>query len=96
MAFPNDEASAEVMASRLRDAGIAARVDRGLFGSYQVMPRNQMTVLVAARDAKRAGELLGTAPREARTSPALLRVAIAGVVAAIALGLVVIATLLAR
>ncbi len=96
MAFPNDEASAEVMASRLRDAGIPARVDRGLYGSYQVTPRNQMTVLVAERDARRASDLLGIAPVGQRTSVVLLRIAIGVVVLAIAVGLVVIAALLAR
>ncbi len=36
VAFPNDETTAEVIASRLRTEGIAARVDRGLYGDWQV------------------------------------------------------------
>lgn len=96
VAFPNDEASAEIMASRLRVAGIAARVDRGLNASYQTMPRNQITVLVDERNAKRAREMLGTTSRERPESVTLLRVAVIAVSVAIALGVVVIAMLLAR
>ena len=94
VAFPNDETSAEVMASRLRDAGIAARVDRGLYGSYQTMPRNQITVLVDERHAKRARKFLGTTPAERPSSGLLLRAAVVAV--AVALGVVVIAVLLTR
>jgi hypothetical protein len=96
VAFPNDETSAEVMASRLRHAGIAARVDRGLYASYQAAPRNQITVLVDERHAKRARELLGTSQAERPSSEALLRAAVVVVVVAIALGVVVIGVLLTR
>jgi anti-sigma-K factor RskA len=96
VAFPNDEASAEIVASRLRSAGIAARVDRGLNASYQTMPRNQITVLVDERHAKRAREMLGTTSRETSESVTLLRVAVIAVSAVIALGIVVIVMLLAH
>lgn len=67
IAFPDDEATAEVIASRLRTEGIAARVDRGLWGGYQ-MPtaRGHITVLVSERDAARAHDVLGTRPDEGR------------------------------
>ena len=59
--FPNDETSAELIASRLRADGIPARVDRGLWGSYQVpLARGHVTVLVAERDAGRARRVVGT------------------------------------
>ena len=66
VAFPNDETSAEVIASRLRAEQIPARVDRGLWGSgYQVPgPRGHLTVLVREQDAARAHEILGTRPAE--------------------------------
>ena len=68
VAFPGDEPSAEVIASRLRAARIPARVDRGLFGSgYQVpLARGHLTVLVKAGDAARAHDVLGTRPAEGR------------------------------
>jgi hypothetical protein len=96
VAFPTDEVSAELIASRLRDEGIPARVDRGLVGSYQVMPRNQVTVLVDERHAQRARELLGTASGDVPRSIPLLRAAIAAVVGAIVVGVIAIVALLAR
>ena len=68
VAFPGDEPSAEVIASRLRAESIPARVDRGLWGSgYQVpMPRGHLTVLVREEDAARAHDVLGTRPVEDR------------------------------
>lgn len=51
-----------MIASRLRSAGIAARVDRGLHGSWQVATAGQITVLVDERHAARAAELLDLAP----------------------------------
>jgi len=96
VAFPNDEASAQVIASRLHAAGIAARVDRGLSGSYQVAPRAQMTVLVDERLAKRAHEILGTQARRADTPEPLLQFGIVFVVIALAIGAAMIVVLLAR
>jgi hypothetical protein len=96
VAFPNDEASAQVIASRLRAAGIAARVDRGLAGSYQVTPRAQMTVLVDERHVKRAHEILGTQRRPAETPEPLLQFGIVLVVIALAIGAAMIVVLLAR
>lgn len=66
VAFPNDETTAEVIASRLRQDGILARVDRGLYGSWQLPARGQITVFVAEKDAKRAHKILGTKPPERR------------------------------
>ena len=68
VAFPGDEPSAEVIQSRLRAEGIAARIDRGLWGGgYQVpSPRGHVTVLVREQDAARAHEVLGTRPHEPR------------------------------
>ena len=67
VAFPNDETSAEVIASRLRADGIAARVDRGLIGStWQMSARGQVTVFVDERVAEQAHKILGTRPREER------------------------------
>ena len=63
VAFPDDEATAELIAGRLRTEGVAARVDRGLHASWQVAARGQMSVLVDARDRARAYEVLGTVPR---------------------------------
>src|SRR5260370_16056874 len=96
VAVPNDEASAEVMASRLRAAGIAARVDRGLYASYQTMPRNQITVLVDERHARRARKILGTVAPEAPSSAALFRLAIVAGAVVIQLRVVLIAVLLTR
>lgn len=73
MAFPSDETTAEVIATRLRAGGIPARVDRGLWGSgYQVpLPRGQMTVMVREQDAARAHDVLGTRPDEGREPGAM-------------------------
>jgi hypothetical protein len=55
VAYPNDETTAEVIASRLRADGIAARVDGGMYGSsWQISSRGQVTVLVDARLAAKA------------------------------------------
>jgi len=59
VAFPNDETSAEVIASRLRAEGIAARVDRGLYGAYLSPMQGQLTVVVAETDADRARKIVG-------------------------------------
>lgn len=67
IAFPNDETTAEVIAARLRAAGITARVDRGLFGSRQVSARGQMTVFVDEGDADRARNLVGKVRTRALT-----------------------------
>lgn len=95
IAFPNDETSAEVIASRLRAAGITARVDRGLFGSGQVSARGQMTVLVDETDAERAQKLVGTPTRKSAQPLALLRLAVALALGALAVGLVAIAAAVA-
>ena len=80
IAFPNDETTAEVIASRLRAEGLPARVDRGLWGGYQVpLARGQLTVLVPERDAARAHEVLGTHALEER-GPGLLLWATVGFV----------------
>ncbi len=65
VAFPGDEPTADVIASRLRTAGIPARIDRGLWGSgYQVpTSRGQITVFVREDDAARAHDVLGTKAR---------------------------------
>ena len=65
VAFPNDETSAEVIASRLRAQGIAARVDRGLYGAYLSPMQGQLTVVVAEADADRARKIVG-APKRPR------------------------------
>jgi len=96
VAFPNDETTAQIIASRLRAAGIAARVDRGLWGSYQTFPRGQITVLVDERRAKQAHEILGTEPRHAETPEAMLQAGIVLVVIALAIGAAMIVVLLAR
>jgi len=64
VAFPNDETSGQIIAERLRAAGIFARVDRGLYGSYQSGPRGQITVLVAEKDAEVARAIVS--PRKRR------------------------------
>jgi hypothetical protein len=97
VAFPNDEATAEVIASRLRADGIAARVDRGLHGSsWQVSSRGQVTVLVDARVAAEARTILGMEPREETAPGPLARLAVALLVAALAVGLVAIVLTIAR
>ena len=95
VAFPNDEATAEVIASRLRAAGITARVDRGLFGSGQVSARGQMTVFVDEDDAEHARKLVGTAVRKSAPSIAILRLAVALGLGALAVGVVAIAAAVA-
>jgi hypothetical protein len=91
IAFPNDETTAEVIASRLRAAGITARVDRGLFGSGQVSARGQMTVFVDEGDAERARQLVGKAVRKSAHSLAMIRLGIALTLGALAVGVVAIA-----
>ncbi|MDP9282509.1 MAG: hypothetical protein M3P38_10485 [Chloroflexota bacterium] len=76
IAFPNDETTAEVIASRLRAAGITARVDRGLFGSGQVSASGQMTVFVDEGDAECAGKLVGKPARKSAPGLAILRLAL--------------------
>jgi hypothetical protein len=92
VAYPNDEATAEVIASRLRADGIAARVDRGLVGTtWQVSARGgQVTVLVDARVADRAHNILGTKPLEPRPPSSFARLAVALLFVALAVGLVAI------
>ena len=96
VAFPGDEPSAHVIASRLGAAGIPARVDRGLAASYQVGQRGQVTVLVDERHAKKAYKVLGTSPRRADMSEPVLRLEIVFVVVALAIGAAMIVVLIAR
>ena len=93
--FPNDETTAEVIASRLRAAGITARVDRGLFGSGQVSARGQMTVFVDEGVAERARKLVGKPARRSAHSLAVLRLGIALALGALAVGAVAIAAAVA-
>ena len=95
IAFPNDETTAEVIASRLRAAGITARVDRGLFGSGQVSARGQMTVLVDEGDAEHARKLVGRSVRKSAPSVSTLRLGIALALGALAVGVVAIAAAVA-
>ena len=95
IAFPNDETTAEVIASRLRAAGITARVDRGLFGSGQVSAQGQMTVFVDEGDADRARKLVGRAVRKSANSLTVLRLGIALALGALAVGVVAIAAAVA-
>jgi hypothetical protein len=95
IAFPNDETTAEVIASRLRAAGITARIDRGLFGSGQVSARGQMTVLVDEGDAENARKLVGRAVRKSAPSVSTLRLGIALALGALAVGVVAIAAAVA-
>jgi hypothetical protein len=91
VAYPNDETTAEVIASRLRADGIAARVDRGGIGAaWQVSARGQLTVLVDARVAEQAHSILGTKPREETAPGSFARLAVVLLVAALVLGLVAI------
>ena len=92
VAYPNDETTAEVIASRLRADGIAARVDRGLVGTtWQVSARGgQVTVLVDARVADQAHKILGTKPLEPSAPGPFARSAVALLVAALVVGLVAI------
>jgi len=95
VAFPNDEATAEVIASRLRADGIAARVDRGLIGTtWQVSARGgQVTVFVDERLAARAHRILGTKPLAARPPSSFERLAVVLLFVAVLIGLVAIALL---
>ena len=95
IAFPNDETTAEVIASRLRAAGITARVDRGLFGSGQVSARGQMTIFVDEDDAEHARKLVGKAVRKSAHSLAILRLAVALAFGALGVGVVAIAAAVA-
>jgi hypothetical protein len=95
VAFPDDETTAEVIASRLRAAGIAARIDRGLFGTGQVPASGQMTVFVDEGDAERARKLVGKAVRKSAPSLAILRLGVALVLGALAVGIVAIAAAVA-
>lgn len=78
-----------MIVSRLATDGIAARIDRGLYGSYQVPMQGQIAVLVDARLARRAHRVLGTeaAPAGA-TWP--LKAGIAIVAAALLFGLLAV------
>jgi hypothetical protein len=93
VAFPNDETSAEVIASRLRADGIAARVDRGLYGAYQVPSRGQITVLVDRRVAARAYKILGTTPRTAKAPSSFERIAVVLLLIAVVVGIAAIVVL---
>ncbi len=94
VAFPNDETTAEVIASRLRVDGIAARVDRGLYGSaWQMSARGQVTVFVDERVAERAHKILGTTPRSARAASQFERLAVVFLFIAVAVGIAAIVIL---
>ena len=94
VAFPNDEATAEVIASRLRIDGVPARVDRGLHGSSrQVSARGHITVLVDERDAAKAHGILGTKPVAARPPSPFERVAVLLLVIAVVVGIAAIVAL---
>ena len=94
VAFPNDEPSAEVIASRLRADGIAARVDLGLYGSMrQVSSRGHVTVLVDQAVALRAHKILGTTPRTAEAPSSFERLAVVFLVIALVIGLAAIVML---
>jgi hypothetical protein len=98
VAFPSDETSAEVVASRLRAEGIAARVDRGLAGSsWQVSSRGHVTVFVDERVADQAHRILGTKRREETPPGPVIRLAVALLVLALVVGVGAIAvTLISR
>jgi hypothetical protein len=91
VAFPNDEPSGEVIASRLRADGIAARVDRGLSaGIWQVSSRGQVTVLVDEAVAARAHKILGTTPVVAKAPSSFERLAVGLLIAAVVIGIAAI------
>lgn len=96
VAFPNDETTAEVIATHLRAEGIAARLDRGLAGSYQVPSRGHLTVVVHERDAARAHAVLGTKPREERPPGLVFRVAIGLLILVLGFALVAVLMTVAR
>lgn len=97
VAFPNDETSAEVIASRLRAERIPTRVDRALWGSYQVpLARGQLTVLVPERDAARAHEVLGTRAQEEREPGLMFWATIGFVVLVLVLSIAAVVMTVAR
>jgi hypothetical protein len=98
VAFPSDETTAEIMASRLRAEGIAARVDRGLAGSsWQVTSRGHVTLFVDERVAEQAQKILGTRRREEGPPSPFVRLAVALLILALVVGLGAIAvTLISR
>jgi hypothetical protein len=65
VAFPTSEAAAEVIASKLRTEGIAARVDRGLLPAGQPA---QIRVVVDESEADRARKIVG-GPRRGSPGP---------------------------
>jgi hypothetical protein len=92
VAFPSDETTAEVMASRLRAEGIAARVDRGLAGSsWQVSSRGHVTVFVDEHVAEQAHLILGTKRREESPPGPFVRLAVALLILALIIGVGAIA-----
>jgi hypothetical protein len=94
VAFPRDEPSAEVIASRLRVDGIAARVDGGLSGSaWQVSTRGHVTVLVDEAVAARAHKILGTTPIAATAPSSFERLAVALLLVALVVGIAAIVVL---
>jgi hypothetical protein len=94
VAFPSDEATAEVIASRLRADGIAARVDRGMAGAmWQVSSRGHVTVLVDAAAVVRAHKILGTKPRAAMAPSSFERLAVVVLVLAVVVGVAAIVML---
>jgi len=96
VAFPSDETTAEVIASRLRADGIAARVDRGLYGSStQVSSRGHVTVLVDERVAEEAHKVLGTKRREESPPGPYARLAVALLIVALVVGVAAIAVTVA-
>jgi hypothetical protein len=97
VAFPSDETSAEVVASRLRAEGIATRVDRGLAGSsWQVTSRGHVTVFVDERVAEQAHRILGTKHREESPPGPFVRLAVALLVLALVVGVGAIAVTVIR
>jgi hypothetical protein len=94
VAFPNDEPSGDVIASRLRAGGIAARVDRGLSaGIWQISSRGQVTVLVDEAVAARAHKILGTTPRAAEAPSSFERLAVVLLLIALVIGVAAIVML---
>ena len=94
VAFPNDETTAEVIASRLRVDGIAARVDLGSYGSTRMVPPGgQITVLVDSIAAARAHKILGTTPRAAKAPSSFERLAVVFLRVAVVVGIVAIVVL---
>lgn len=83
VAFPEDEATAQVMASRLRAAGIATRLDRGLHGSWQLPAQGQITVLVDSKTAAQARNILQTRSRRDGGTSLFLRAAVVLLAAAL-------------